>query len=78
MPSGATLRKNGRNPTDGLPRAQARGHRKKANSSLKKAGKDLSEDAVKGAETQVQKLTDDTIKEVDKVVEAKEKEIMKV
>jgi len=56
----------------------ARGHRKKANSSLKKAGKDLSEDAVKGAETQVQKLTDDTIKEVDKVVEAKEKEIMTV
>ena len=76
MPS--ILSKNGRNLTAGHRATQARGHRKKANSSLKKAGKDLSEDAVKGAETQVQKLTDDTIKEVEKVVEAKEKEIMTV
>ena len=55
-----------------------RGHRKKSNTAIKKGGKDLSEDVAKDAEGQIQKLTDDTIKEVDSVVAAKEKEIMTV
>jgi len=55
-----------------------RNARKKSNSSIKKGGKDLSEDVAKDANDQIQKLTDDTIKEVDAVVAAKEKEIMTV
>ena len=44
----------------------------------KKAGKDktISEDQQKKAEDQVQKLTDDYIKKVDKIAEDKEKELM--
>lgn len=45
--------------------------------ALKKDG-DLSEDEVKKAEEDIQKKTDLYIKEVDKVLEAKEKEIMSV
>ena len=37
---------------------------------------DISEDERKRLETEVQKLTDDTIKEIDAVAEAKEKEIL--
>jgi ribosome recycling factor len=45
--------------------------------ALKKDG-DISEDDVKKAEEDIQKKTDLYIKEVDKVLEAKEKEIMSV
>src|SRR5690349_3453343 len=37
---------------------------------------DISEDERKRLETEVQKLTDDTIKEIDEAAEAKEKEIL--
>ena len=39
---------------------------------------DLSEDVMKGAEEEVQKLTDDYIKKIDQIFDAKEKEIMTV
>lgn len=47
---------------------------------LKKAQKNdgLSEDAEKEAESEVQKLTDGMVKDVDSIVSAKEKEIMTV
>ncbi|SEF45245.1 ribosome recycling factor [Caloramator fervidus] len=44
--------------------------------ALKKEG--ISEDEIKRAEDEIQKLTDNFIKEIDKLVEAKEKEIMTV
>ena len=37
---------------------------------------EISEDERKRLETEVQKLTDDTIKEVDEISQAKEKEIL--
>jgi ribosome recycling factor len=37
---------------------------------------EISEDERKRLETEVQKLTDDTIKEVDELSQAKEKEIL--
>jgi ribosome recycling factor len=53
--------------------------RKDINESLKKLQKDgASEDAVKRAETDVQKLTDSYIVKVDELFAAKEKDIMKV
>jgi ribosome recycling factor len=53
--------------------------RKDANDNLKKLLKDgLSEDLKKDAEIEVQKLTDDFVKKVDKLVEAKEKDIMTI
>ena len=53
--------------------------RKEANDNLKKLLKDgLSEDLKKDAEIEVQKLTDDFVKKVDKLVEAKEKDIMTI
>ena len=45
--------------------------------ALKKAG-ELTEDDLKNAEKELQKLTDDFIKEVDKVTEAKEKELYEI
>ena len=39
---------------------------------------DLSEDEMKDAEEEVQKLTDDYIKNIDQIFDAKEKEIMTV
>lgn len=39
---------------------------------------DLSEDEMKNAEDEVQKLTDDYIKKIDQIFDAKEKEIMTV
>jgi len=38
--------------------------------------KDISEDEHKRLDTEVQKLTDETINEIDQVVSAKDKEIM--
>ena len=42
-----------------------------------KAG-DITEDELKGAENEIQKLTDKYVEEVDKIAEAKEKEVMSV
>ena len=54
--------------------------RRDANDALKKLGKgsDVSEDEIKELETKVQKMTDGYIKDVDKAVDAKTKEIMTV
>ena len=45
--------------------------------ALKKAG-DLTEDDLKNAEKEMQKLTDEYIKEVDTVTAAKEKELYEI
>lgn len=56
-----------------------RNGRREANDELKKLQKDgLPEDEEKNGETEVQKLTDEYIVEVDKIIEAKEKDIMTV
>lgn len=56
-----------------------RNTRKQTNDELKKLLKEgLSEDAEKKAEDSVQKLTDDFSKNVDQLIEAKEKEIMTI
>ena len=53
--------------------------RRDGNDSLKKLkGTDISEDEIKDMETELQKLTDKYIKEVDKAVESKSKEVMTV
>ena len=53
--------------------------RRDGNDAFKKLkGTDVSEDEIKDLETQLQKLTDKYIKEVDKAVEAKSKEVMTV
>lgn len=54
--------------------------RRDANDSVKSGKKDsvISEDDAKKAETDIQKLTDRFVAEVDKMTEAKEKEIMTV
>ena len=53
-----------------------RNDRKNANQELKKL--DISEDLLKGAEDEVQKLTDAHIEKIDKILTVKEKEIMTV
>ncbi len=56
-----------------------RNARKDANNDIKKLEKDgVSEDICKGAEEDVQKLTDSFIKKVDELLVLKEAEIMKV
>ncbi|MBX7230481.1 MAG: ribosome recycling factor [Bdellovibrionales bacterium] len=52
--------------------------RRDANESIKKAQKDkvMSEDEAKRNETEIQKMTDEYIKKVDKIAEDKEKELM--
>lgn len=53
--------------------------RRDGNDMLKKLkGADVSEDEVKDMETELQKLTDKYVKEVDKAVENKSKEVMTV
>ncbi len=54
--------------------------RRDANDAMKKLGKsnEVSEDEVKDLETQIQKMTDKHIAEIDKAVEEKTKEIMTV
>lgn len=53
--------------------------RRDGNDMLKKLkGTDVSEDEVKDMETELQKLTDKYVKEVDKAVENKSKEVMTV
>lgn len=56
-----------------------RNARKDANTDIKKLEKDgLSEDVCKGAEEEVQNLTDTYIKKIDALLSVKEAEIMKV
>jgi ribosome recycling factor len=53
--------------------------RRNANDDAKKLKDDgVEEDAIKKLETDIQKATDDAISKVDKIMEAKEKEIMTV
>lgn len=57
-----------------------RNHRREANESFKKQLKDklITEDEQKDFEKDVQKLTDDFVAKVSKMVEEKEKEIMEI
>jgi ribosome recycling factor len=57
-----------------------RGVRRDANERLKKAesGSDITKDDLHRGQERVQKLTDDYVAQVDRVLEAKEKEIMEV
>ncbi len=56
-----------------------RNSRRDANDEYKQMQKDgLSEDETKIAEEQIQKLTDEFIAKVEKIVEAKETEIMTI
>jgi ribosome recycling factor len=61
-------------------RVAVRNIRRDGNEDLKKAQKDgdIGEDEVKKGEEEIQKLTDTFIKEINKVLEEKEKEIMEV
>lgn len=61
-------------------RVAVRNLRRDANDAVKKAEKDktVSEDEAKKAQDDMQKLTDKYIKEIDKLMAAKEKEIMEV
>lgn len=61
-------------------RVAVRNIRRDANHRLDKLGKDgdISEDDVRRAETEVQKLTDDSIKGIDEALKRKETEIMEV
>ncbi|MBL7949614.1 MAG: ribosome recycling factor, partial [Bacteroidia bacterium] len=51
---------------------------RESNEHIKKEAKGVPEDVVKGLEDQIQKITDGFIAQVDKHVEAKEKEIMTI
>ncbi len=52
--------------------------RRDGNDAFKKLAKEISEDEVKQLEDDLQKMTDKFIKEVDKLMEAKSKEILTV
>jgi len=60
-------------------RVSVRNARREANDEYKNMQKDgLSEDEAKTAEDNIQKLTDDFTEKVDKIVEAKEQDIMTI
>lgn len=61
-------------------RVAVRNIRRDANDDLKKQEKDseISEDDLKRGEDEVQKLTDSYVKQIDELLDAKEKEIMEV
>jgi ribosome recycling factor len=61
-------------------RVSIRNSRRDANEEVKKAktGSELSEDEAKKATDEIQKLTDKYIEEINKLLEAKEKEILEV
>jgi ribosome recycling factor len=61
-------------------RVGIRNHRRDANDLLKEAnkGKEISDDDLRSAEAKVQQLTSDFIERLDKVLAAKEAEIMEV
>ena len=57
-----------------------RNQRRDANDTIKKMAKanEITEDEEKQAETKVQEITDKYVKEIDKLIEQKEKEVMEV
>ena len=61
-------------------RVAARNIRRDANDQIKKLEKDseISEDQAADGLDEVQKITDETIKEIDQMLEKKEKELMEV
>jgi ribosome recycling factor len=61
-------------------RVSVRNHRRDANDKLKKMHKDkkLDDDTLRAAETKVQQHTTEHIEKIDKVLAAKEAEIMEV
>jgi ribosome recycling factor len=61
-------------------RISIRGARQDANNKIKEAekNKEISEDNANRLKDQVQKLTDRFVKDIDKLSEEKEKEILKV
>jgi len=60
-------------------RVSIRNSRREGNEAFKQMKKDgLSEDQEKESEIKIQEMTDNSISEVDKLLEAKEKEIMTV
>jgi ribosome recycling factor len=61
-------------------RVSARNHRRDANELLKEAEteKEISQDDHRAASEKVQKLTDETIAQIDEIVKVKEHEIMSV
>lgn len=60
-------------------KVRIRAIRQSGNTELKKLQKDgVSEDAIKGAEDSVQKITDSSIKKIDELLSKKEAEIMTV
>jgi ribosome recycling factor len=61
-------------------RVSVRNVRREANEEIKKAKSDseMSEDEAKKATDEIQKLTDKHIEEINKLLEAKEKEILEV
>ncbi len=69
------VRKKGENA-----KVAVRNIRRDANDSLKKLGKnsDVSEDEIKELEEKVQKMTDNFVKDIDKAIEEKSKEILTV
>lgn len=52
--------------------------RRDLNDELKALKKDVAEDILKNAETEIQKITDGIIKRIDDILKAKEDEIMKI
>jgi ribosome recycling factor len=60
-------------------RVSLRNSRREANDEYKQMQKDgLSEDEAKTAEEKIQKLTDEFTEMVDKIIEAKEEDIMTI
>jgi len=61
-------------------RVSVRNHRRDANDMLKQENKDkqITDDELRAGEAKVQQLTTDHIEKVDKVLAAKEAEIMEV
>ena len=61
-------------------KVNVRNHRRDANDFCKKQLKDklITEDDLKDLEKDIQKLTDDYIKEIDKIAEKKEKELTEI
>ena len=45
---------------------------------MKQKNSEITEDELKGAEDQIQKLTDKKVAQIDEMIDAKEKEIMSV
>ena len=61
-------------------RVSVRNIRRDANSEINKALKEkiISEDEARGAEEKIQKLTDQYIKEIEKILEVKETDLLSI